>query len=155
MTYILQGGFHHKDSQGNEGNLEPGWVQWMTAGSGVIHSEMPTEKVLREGGVMEGFQLWVNLPAKDKMCRPRYQDTPPERIPGAWRCVSARPRCALTGVRACVRACAVVHSEDKSVSVKVIAGECMGTPATIETRSPMHYLVRHCRARARANMCAG
>ena len=71
----------HKDSAGNSGVLGPGWVQWMTAGSGVVHSEMPSEKFRKAGGLFEGFQLWVNLPAKDKMVKPRYQDTPPEKIP--------------------------------------------------------------------------
>ena len=71
----------HKDSAGNCGNLLPGWVQWMTAGSGVVHSEMPSEELLKNGGKMEGFQLWVNLPKKDKMVRPRYQDTAAEKIP--------------------------------------------------------------------------
>lgn len=64
MTYLIDGETQHKDSQGNSGVLGPGWVQWMTAGSGVVHSEMPTEKVQKHGGRMEGFQLWVNLPAK-------------------------------------------------------------------------------------------
>ena len=72
---------HHHDSAGNEGNLKPGWVQWMTAGSGVVHSEMPTDELLETGGRSEGFQLWVNLPKKYKMVPPRYQDTPPESIP--------------------------------------------------------------------------
>lgn len=75
------GGLHHHDSAGNEGNLKPGWVQWMTAGSGVVHSEMPTDELLETGGRSEGFQLWVNLPKKYKMVPPRYQDTPPESIP--------------------------------------------------------------------------
>lgn len=67
----------HRDNQGNEGLLVPGSVQWMTAGRGIIHSEMPEQ----EEGRMRGFQLWVNLPAKDKMTAPRYQDIAPERIP--------------------------------------------------------------------------
>ena len=71
----------HKDSAGNSGILGPGWVQWMTAGSGVVHSEMPSERFRKSGGLFEGFQVWVNLPAKDKMVKPRYQDTPPEKIP--------------------------------------------------------------------------
>ncbi|XP_045210362.2 uncharacterized protein LOC123561817 isoform X2 [Mercenaria mercenaria] len=115
VTYIIEGESQHKDSQGNTGTLGPGWVQWMTAGSGVIHSEMPTEKMQKYGGRMEGFQLWVNLPAKDKMIPPRYQDTPPEKIP-------------------------VVESRDKKVKVKVIAGESMGTKAYIDTRTPIMYL---------------
>lgn len=115
VTYVLDGGFHHKDSKGNEGNLRAGWVQWMTAGRGVIHSEMPTEELLANGGRNEGFQLWVNLPAKDKMIEPRYQDTPPEKIPK-------------------------VKTLDGKGTVTVIAGEALGTPATIQTRSPILYL---------------
>lgn len=71
----------HQDSTGNSGVLKPGWVQWMTAGSGVVHSEMPSDEVLKKGGRSEGFQLWVNLPAKDKMIKPRYQDTDTKKIP--------------------------------------------------------------------------
>ena len=73
----------HQDSAGNSGILKPGWVQWMTAGSGVVHSEMPSDEMLKKGGRSEGFQLWVNLPKKDKFVKPRYQDTPPEKIPVA------------------------------------------------------------------------
>lgn len=115
VTYVLEGGFHHQDSAGNEGNLNAGWVQWMTAGRGVVHSEMPTDELLRNGGRMEGFQLWVNLPAKDKMIAPRYQDTPPEKMP-------------------------IYESEDKKIWIRIIAGESMGIKAVIETHTPMLYL---------------
>ena len=81
ILYTLKGEIQHQDSVGNTGLLKEGWVQWMTAGSGVVHSEMPSESFLERGGRSEGFQLWVNLPAKDKFIRPRYQDTPPEKIP--------------------------------------------------------------------------
>jgi hypothetical protein len=77
VTYMLAGSMRHGDNQGNVGLLRPGSVQWMTAGRGIIHSEMPEQ----EEGLMQGFQLWVNLPAKDKMCKPRYQDIDPEKIP--------------------------------------------------------------------------
>ncbi|MGE0581724.1 MAG: pirin family protein [Steroidobacteraceae bacterium] len=77
VTYMLEGRMRHRDNQGNEGLLVPGSVQWMTAGRGIVHSEMPEQ----EEGRMRGFQLWVNLPAKDKMTAPRYQDIAPERIP--------------------------------------------------------------------------
>ncbi len=77
VTYMLAGRMQHKDNQGNSGDLGPGSVQWMTAGRGLIHSEMP----LQESGRMSGFQLWVNLPAKDKMCAPRYQDIPADDVP--------------------------------------------------------------------------
>ena len=77
VTYMLAGRMQHKDNQGNSGDLGPGSVQWMTAGRGLVHSEMP----LQESGRMAGFQLWVNLPAKDKMCAPRYQDIPADAVP--------------------------------------------------------------------------
>eukprot|EP00123_Amoebidium_parasiticum_P018276 comp24156_c1_seq1/m.44004 comp24156_c1_seq1/g.44004 ORF comp24156_c1_seq1/g.44004 comp24156_c1_seq1/m.44004 type:complete len:338 (-) comp24156_c1_seq1:492-1505(-) len=115
VTYVLEGSMHHQDSAGNEGKLSAGWVQWMTAGSGVVHSEMPSDDMLKNGGRLEGFQLWVNLPKKDKMIPPRYQDTPAEKIP-------------------------VAVSEDGNVSVKVIAGESMGKTAVIDTRTPIIML---------------
>ena len=77
VTYMLDGRMRHRDSAGNEGLLSSGGVQWMTAGRGVIHSEMPEQ----EAGRMEGFQLWLNLPAKDKMCAPWYRDIPATEIP--------------------------------------------------------------------------
>jgi len=77
VTYMLAGRMRHGDNQGNVGLLRPGSVQWMTAGRGIVHSEMPEQ----EDGLMWGFQLWVNLPAKDKMTAPRYQDIEPEAIP--------------------------------------------------------------------------
>ncbi len=77
VTYMLDGRMRHGDNQGNSGLLTAGSVQWMTAGRGIVHSEMPEQ----EEGLMRGFQLWVNLPASDKMTAPRYQDIAPENIP--------------------------------------------------------------------------
>ena len=77
VTYMLDGRMRHKDNHGNEGLLVSGSVQWMTAGRGLVHSEMPEQ----EDGRMRGFQLWVNLPAKDKMTDPRYQEFPPGDLP--------------------------------------------------------------------------
>lgn len=77
ITYMLAGRMRHRDHMGNEGVLEPGSVQWMTAGRGVLHSEMPEQ----EDGLLHGFQLWMNLPAKDKMCDPRYQEFAADKIP--------------------------------------------------------------------------
>jgi redox-sensitive bicupin YhaK (pirin superfamily) len=74
---MLAGSMEHRDHKGNHGNLVAGSVQWMTAGRGIVHSEMPRQ----DRGLMWGFQLWVNLPARDKMTEARYQDIPPERIP--------------------------------------------------------------------------
>lgn len=117
VTYMLQGEFEHKDSWGNEGRLGPGWVQWMTAGSGLVHSETPSAKVMKEGGTVEGFQLWVNLPAKDKFVEPRYQDTAAERIPVV----------AIPGA-------------SEGSTVKVITGESCGASAVIDTKTPISYL---------------
>ena len=79
VTYMIAGRMRHRDSAGHEGLLATGGVQWMTAGSGVVHSEMPEQ----EDGVMEGFQLWLNLPARDKMTTPWYRDIPSAEIPEA------------------------------------------------------------------------
>lgn len=114
VTYLLAGEMEHEDSSGHRGVLRPGDVQWMTAGAGVVHSELPTQKMLDEGGRMHGFQLWVNLPAKDKMIEPRYQEIPAEEIPTA-------------------------QSPDGKAWVRVIAGEALGTKAVIETRIPIIY----------------
>lgn len=115
VTYLLEGAFEHKDSRGNRGRLGPGDVQWMTAGSGVLHSEMPAAELARAGGRLHGFQLWVNLPRRDKMAAPRYQEIPGSHIPE-------------------------VSSEDGRVRVRVIAGESLGARAAIETRTPILYL---------------
>jgi len=115
VTYLLEGKMHHEDSAGNFGLLEAGDVQWMTAGSGVIHSEMPDIEHFKDGGVLHGFQIWVNLPAVDKMMPPRYQDIPSRLIP-------------------------VVQNNDGTIRVKVIAGESMGASAVIDTRTPITFL---------------
>jgi len=77
VTYMLSGRMRHRDSAGHEGLLQNGGVQWMTAGRGVIHSELPEQ----EEGRMEGFQLWLNLPARDKMCDPWYRDIQEAEVP--------------------------------------------------------------------------
>ena len=77
ITYMLAGSMRHRDSAGNEGLVTDGGVQWMTAGRGVIHSEMPAQTA----GLMQGFQLWLNLPAKDKMSAPWYRDIPNAELP--------------------------------------------------------------------------
>lgn len=115
VTYMLEGRMEHRDSQGNSGQLGPGDVQWMTAGSGVIHSEMPEPSFAARGGRMHGFQLWVNLPARDKMMRPRYQEVSGSQIP-------------------------VGRTADGSVTVRVLAGESLGASAVISTRTPIVYL---------------
>jgi redox-sensitive bicupin YhaK (pirin superfamily) len=115
VTYLLSGDMEHKDSRGHAGRLKSGDVQWMTAGAGVVHSEMPSHEFAREGGRMHGFQLWVNLPKRDKMMKPRYQEISNSQIPKAT-------------------------SADGLVMVSVIAGEAMGEKAVIETRTPIIYL---------------
>lgn len=115
VTYLLLGDMEHKDSRGHAGRLKPGDVQWMTAGAGVIHAEMPSREFARDGGRMHGFQLWVNLPQRDKMMNPRYQEISNSQIPKA-------------------------ASADGLVKVSVIAGEAMGEKAVIETRTPIVYL---------------
>ncbi|KAF2075851.1 hypothetical protein CYY_002837 [Polysphondylium violaceum] len=77
VTYMLEGSMEHKDNKGNKGLLKPGSVQWMTAGRGIVHSEMPKQNK----GLIHGFQLWCNLGAKNKMMEPRYQDIPAKNIP--------------------------------------------------------------------------
>lgn len=76
VTYLLAGRMRHRDNAGHEGVIEAGGVQWMTAGRGIVHSEMPEQ----EDGLLSGFQLWVNLPASEKMCEPGYQEFPREKI---------------------------------------------------------------------------
>ncbi|MGH8234292.1 MAG: pirin family protein [Rhodanobacteraceae bacterium] len=98
VTYMLDGRMRHRDNHGNSGLLESGSVQWMTAGRGIVHSEMPEQN----DGLMRGFQLWVNLAAKDKMTAPRYQDIAPQRIPEVQLAPGAKAR-VLVGEQAGVR----------------------------------------------------
>ncbi|MHB1260999.1 MAG: pirin family protein [Thermoplasmatota archaeon] len=112
VTMLLDGEFEHKDSHGNRGRLRPGDVQWMTAGAGVVHSEMPSADLRAKGGRLHGFQLWVNLPKVDKMMRPRYQEIPASSIPEA---------------------------KVEGGVVRVVAGDFQGTKAAIDTRTPIQY----------------
>jgi redox-sensitive bicupin YhaK (pirin superfamily) len=109
VTYMIQGRMRHKDSVGNSGLLTDGALQWMTAGRGIIHSEMPEQT----DGLIWGYQLWVNLPARDKMTAPRYQDIPPEAIP---------------------------VTEAGGAAVKVLAGEWNGVKGAADTLWPIEYL---------------
>ena len=77
VTYLLSGKMRHKDNKGHEGLIEPGGIQWMTAGRGIIHSEMPEQ----EKGLLQGFQLWINLPSQHKMATPAYQEYNTAQIP--------------------------------------------------------------------------
>lgn len=110
VTYMLDGRMRHKDNHGNEGLMTAGSVQWMTAGRGIIHSEMPEQ----QEGRMAGFQLWVNLAAKDKMQPPAYRDVPPADVP--------------------------VVTLDGGVRVRVIAGTTLGVSGAV-TRPTTEPLV--------------
>ena len=114
VTYMLAGEFEHRDSAGNAGRLQPGDVQWMTAGRGGVHAEMPSTRILEEGGRVHGFQIWVNLPSRLKMTAPRYQEVAASQIPEA-------------------------SSEDGLARVRVIAGEALGVTARIDTHTPIVY----------------
>lgn len=113
VTYMMQGAMQHQDSHGHRGEIRSGDVQWMTAGSGVIHSEMPADDIMASGGTMHGFQIWVNLPKEQKMAPPRYQEYAGNQLPtyekaGRW--------------------------------VRVIAGEADGRRSPIETTVPTTML---------------
>lgn len=107
VTYLLNGRMRHKDSAGNEGVIEPGGVQWMTAGKGIVHSEMPEQ----ENGLLKGFQLWVNLPASEKMSEPGYQEFPPNDV-------------------------ALEEREDGS-SIRVISGTTIDKNTSLSTTGPV------------------
>lgn len=110
VTYLLEGEMEHEDSVGSKGTLSPGDVQWMTAGKGIIHSEMPTSKMIAKGGLIHGFQIWVNLLAKDKMIEPRYQEISSNESNIAQK---------------------------EGVWARVIAGECLGVESSIDTMIPI------------------
>ena len=114
VTYALDGEFEHEDSAGHRGVIRPGGVQWMTAGAGIVHSEMPSQQVREKGGRVHGFQIWVNLPAQLKMTRPRYQELPPAGIPEA-------------------------STADGRARVRVVAGEALGVRAAVDTHTPIVY----------------
>lgn len=113
VTYILDGEGEHADSAGHAGTIGPGDVQWMTAGAGVVHREMPSARIQRDGGRVHGFQLWVNLPKAAKLSPPRYQELKADAIPEVRR----------DGVR-----------------VRVIAGEALGEAAAVRTHTAITYL---------------
>ena len=113
VTYMLSGSMVHEDSTGTKAVIKKGGVQWMTAGSGVIHSELPTDDMMKLGGRMHGFQLWVNLPAAQKMIDPRYQGYEAEEMATV----------ALA----------------KGGHIRVVAGVVHGAKGPVETTSPMTY----------------
>ncbi len=115
VTYLLEGAMQHRDSGGHVGDLGPGDVQWMTAGSGVVHSELPHPEFKARGGRVHGFQFWVNLPARLKMSPLRYRDISTRDIPEA-------------------------SSDNGRVRVRVIAGEALGQRAAVDTLTPITLL---------------
>ena len=113
VTYLLSGAMEHVDTTGARAVIRPGGVQWMTAGSGVVHSELPTADMMRLGGRMHGFQLWVNLPAAKKMVAPRYQGYEADEL--------------------------TVVALPNGGSIKIVAGMVHGAAGPVETTSPMTY----------------
>ena len=123
VTYMLSGQMQHEDSAGNKGDLNPGDVQWMTAGRGIIHSEEPHIEFKKNGGLMHGFQIWINLPAKYKMIKPRYQEIPANQSP---------------------------TTEKNGVWVRVIAGDCLGLKSSIDTMVPIEFI--HVKMKEKSNL---
>lgn len=110
VTYMLEGKFNHEDFAGHKGSIGPGDLQWMTAGRGIVHAEMPD---LKPGQRVHGLQLWVNLRAKDKWVEPRYQE---------------------------LKAEAVTHVTKEGVKAIVIAGHALGEESPIKNLTPVHYI---------------
>jgi len=126
VTIAYQGGVEHRDSAGNHGVIGPGDVQWMTAASGIVHEEWHEREFTRRGGTMEMAQLWVNLPAKDKLAAPGYQDIRSEQIP--------------------------VVELGSGASVRVIAGEFRGAKGPARTFTPINVWDARIRAGQRIEM---
>jgi quercetin 2,3-dioxygenase len=114
VTYLFDGEMEHRDSTGGGGLLRGGDTQWMTAGAGLVHSEEPTEAMLRDGGLMHGLQLWVNLPRADKLTSPRYQDLSGDKL-------------------------TLARSRDGHTVLRLIAGELGGQTGPGNTHTPIVY----------------
>lgn len=114
VTYVMDGAIEHKDSTGGGGIITDGATQWMTAGAGIVHSEMPTEQLLMKGGLFHGTQLWVNLPSTLKWTPPRYQDIAPGKV-------------------------RLLSSHDGSSLVRLIAGDLAGHEGPGVTHTPITY----------------
>ena len=112
VTYLLEGEFEHRDSMGNHGVIGPGGIQWMTAGDGVVHSEMPSRRIQTDGGRVHGFQLWVNLPASAKRITPKYQGLDADDL-------------------------AIVEGD--GWTVRVVAGSMLGAEGPAVTHTPIAY----------------
>jgi len=124
VTYMMAGLVDHKDSMGNSGTVGAGDVQWMTSGSGIMHEEMPRPK----DGMMYGFQLWVNLPARLKMTPPRYQDVPSVGIPEVARTDGVRIRVIAGEVDGVRGAVTEIYADPEYLDVSVPAGRSFGQP---------------------------
>jgi len=111
LLTCLAGEVEHRDSFGGQAEIETGDVQWMTTGSGLIHSELVTEKFKKSGGVMQGLQIWVNLPQKNKKVKPWYQHIKKETIPTVL--------------------------ENNNIKIKVLVGEIKGIKSKVQTYSPV------------------
>ena len=111
ITYLLEGEVEHKDSWGGQASIETGDIQWMTTGSGLIHSELVTEKFKINGGIMQGLQIWVNLPKKNKNVKPSYQHIKKDNIP--------------------------VVKENDAAEIKVLVGKLKDTESLVQTYSPV------------------
>ena len=115
VTYMLDGAMRHQDSHGGGGLIADGATQWMTAGAGILHDEMPPEQLVRQGGLFHGVQLWVNLPRELKLTPPRYQDIGSEQV-------------------------VLLSSDDGGALVRLIAGELAGRAGAGATWTPITYL---------------
>src|SRR5439155_825762 len=115
VTYIMDGAFRHTDSNGGGGLITDGATQWMTAGSGILHDEMPPEDLIAKGGLFNGSQLWVNLPASLKWTPPRYQDIEAKQV-------------------------ALLTSDDGGALVRIIAGDLAGHEGPGKTWTPITYV---------------
>ena len=111
ITYLLGGEVEHKDSWGGQAAIETGDIQWMTTGSGLIHSELVTEKFKKSGGIIQGLQIWVNLPKKNKQVKPWYQHIKKDDIPAI--------------------------KESSGVEIKVLVGKVKETKSLVQTYSPV------------------
>jgi redox-sensitive bicupin YhaK (pirin superfamily) len=114
VTYMMDGELEHRDSNGGGGLIKDGATQWMTAGAGIVHSEMPTEQIVTKGGLFHGVQLWVNLPRAEKWSPPQYQDLEAERV-------------------------VLLASDDGGAVVRLIAGDLAGRRGPGSTRTPITY----------------
>jgi quercetin 2,3-dioxygenase len=112
VTYLIDGEMEHRDSHGGGGVIRGGDTQWMTAGAGLVHSEMPTEKMMRDGGLLHGVQLWVNLPRADKRAEPRYQDLSGDKL-------------------------ALLRNREDTAIVRLIAGDLSGIKGPGNTHTPI------------------